>query len=63
MNTVINISGDGLSPVQLYSISWTNTVNCNQIIFLPQNGLENVICKMSSILFRPQGFNHPPSHI
>ena len=50
MSWVIIGPGNGLALVWCQAITWTNDQNTK--IFIQENAFENVICKMSAILFR-----------
>ena len=45
-------------PLEYISVKF----NSNTIIFIQENLFENVVCKMSAILFGPQGINCTASH-
>ena len=52
-------SGNGLPPVWYQAITWTNAdllrnFNRNLSLFVDERAFQNVICKMTVILFRPQ---------
>ena len=70
-------SDNGLSPGRRQAIIWTNAglllirhlgTNFSEIligisnIFIQENGLENVVCEMASILSRPQCVNKQHFH-
>ena len=70
---LVNIdSGNGLAPIWRQAFTWTNVdlltivpiqTNVNKILIereknsFEENSVENVVCKMSAILSRPQHIN------
>ena len=69
LNLAIIGADNGLSPDRCQAIIWTNVgillngphrkklqwnFNRNSYIFIQENAFENVVCKMTAILFRPQ---------